>query len=428
MSTAAVRDNWLGRVIDGKFALTQWLGSTGQCDVFLTELQGPGTQKVAIKLVPASAKGAQDCLSRWKAAMNLSHPHLIRIFQTGSCQFNGVETLYAVMEYAEEDLSQILPQRALSPVEVGEMLRPLINVLSYLHGKGFVHGHLKPSNIMAVEDRLTLSCDSIQTIGNSGRLRSDPVYAAPEAAGMGIYPPADVWSLGITLVEVLTQQPPEVKQGAELVLSESIPQPYRDIARDCLRVKPGSRCTLADVKSRVEDQRSQSHAIEDRSEVGRAARSRLGPATIAIGIVVVLVAVIAALKMGSHQATPAPAESQQSTVAPASQSTPAAAQANAKGEVVERVVPDVPRSASRTITGKIKVKIHLNVGANGEVSNAKFESAGSSKYFANLAMQAARRWKFKAPQVGGQAVASLWSLRFQFSRSSTDATAVQTSP
>ncbi len=431
MSTAAVFDNWLDQVIDGKFTLLRWLGSTGQGDVFLTELQGPGTQKVAIKLVPAATKGAEDCRLRWKAAMSLSYPHLIRIFQTGSCKFNGAETLYAVMEYAEEDLSQILPQRALTPTETAEMLAPVVDTLSYLHGKGFVHGHLKPSNIMAVDDRLKLSCDSIQTIGHSGRLRPDPVYAAPEASGMGIYPPADVWSLGITLVEVLTQQPPAVKPGKEPMLAESIPQPFRDVAQDCLRTNPGSRCTLADVRARLKNPSPQARPVEEKSrETGRRAAIKFGPLPVAIGVVVALLAVILAMKIGSRRATPSPVENQQPAVAPVPQqvAAPAPQTPDTKGAVAERVVPDVPRSASRTINGKIKVRIRLSVDANGEVSDAKFESAGSSKYFANLAMQAARQWKFKPPQAGGQPQASVWNLHFQFTRGGTDVTPVQASP
>ena len=55
--------------------------------------------------------------------------------------------LYVVMEYAEENLAQILPQRSLSPEEVKEMLPPMAETLAYLHQAGLAHGHIKPSNI-----------------------------------------------------------------------------------------------------------------------------------------------------------------------------------------------------------------------------------------------------------------------------------------
>jgi len=64
--------------------------------------------------------------------------------------------------YADEVLSEILPERALTPAEAKEMLAPVIDTLSYLHAKGLVHGRLKPSNILAVDDRLKLSGDSFK--------------------------------------------------------------------------------------------------------------------------------------------------------------------------------------------------------------------------------------------------------------------------
>src|SRR5713226_9453226 len=157
MNTAATRDDWVGRVIDGRFTLLQWLGGSAWGDVFLTELPGHPAQKAAIKLIPADATDAEAYIASWAATTNLSHPHLMRLFHTGRCQINTAPLLYAVMEYAEEDLSQIIPVRPLTPDEAREMLQPVLDALSYLHEKGFVHGHLKPSNIMVVDDQLKLS-------------------------------------------------------------------------------------------------------------------------------------------------------------------------------------------------------------------------------------------------------------------------------
>ncbi len=101
------------------------------------------------------------------------------------------------MEYAEEDLSQILPQRPLTPTEVSDMLSPLLDGLSDLHSMGLVHGRLKPSNVLAVSDQLKLSTDQVTSAGEPviGR-RQVGVYDAPESASGTVSPPADVWSLG----------------------------------------------------------------------------------------------------------------------------------------------------------------------------------------------------------------------------------------
>jgi TonB family protein len=68
------------------------------------------------------------------------------------------------------------------------------------------------------------------------------------------------------------------------------------------------------------------------------------------------------------------------------------------------------------------------VDASGNVSEAKFVSAGPSKYFAERALAAARRWKFTPPQVAGQAAASEWILRFQFGRADVQAFPAEIKP
>ena len=78
-----------------------------------------------------------------------------------------VRLLYVVMEYAEENLSEILPQRPLSSAEARDMLPPVLDALAYLHGKGFVQGRLKPSNIMAVADQVKLSSDGLRPLSPS---------------------------------------------------------------------------------------------------------------------------------------------------------------------------------------------------------------------------------------------------------------------
>ena len=125
----------------------------------------------------------------------LSHPHLMSLLYTGRYQIDAAVLLYAVTEYAEDVLSEILPERPLTPSETKEMLAPVLDALSYLHGKGFVHGHLKPSNIMAVDNQVKLSGDSLQVTGEPGkRSLTLTVYDAPEVATETISPAGDVWS------------------------------------------------------------------------------------------------------------------------------------------------------------------------------------------------------------------------------------------
>ncbi len=324
MNTAAIRhdNDWIGQVVDGKFTLLSWLGNSGQGDVFLTELDGQPSQKAAIKLIRANAPYSESQMAGWSAVQRLSHPHLMRLFHVGSCQINGNPMFYAVMEYAEENLSQILPDRPLTPAETKEMLDPLLDALSYVHGKGLVHGHLKPSNIMAVNDQLKLSCDGIQAAGPTPRNPSPfTAYDAPERAAQKISPAADIWSLGISLVEALTQHPPvwDKSKQKEPLVPESLPQPFAQIAKECLRTDPALRCTLADVKARLNPASpiasASKGAAAEKTVPGIASRSneavaaeKAAPAKsrmpAIIGGVLVLLAIIAFLTMRSRQTSP----------------------------------------------------------------------------------------------------------------------------
>ena len=175
--------NWEGQVADGQFHLRRFLGATDRSAVFLTECPAQESQIAAIKFIPADPDAGEIQLTRWRLAARLSHPHLARIFASGRCLLGPMSLLYIVTEHAEEDLAQIIPQRALTQAEVRELLPPLLETLAYLHAEGFVHHRLKPANIMAVGDQLKISSDGIRRAAKSGagQSRRGP-YDAPEAA------------------------------------------------------------------------------------------------------------------------------------------------------------------------------------------------------------------------------------------------------
>lgn len=425
MNTAAVFESWNGQVIDGRFPLLERIGNSRRSDVFLTELPGAPSQRAAIKLIPDDARDAGTTVSRWERIAKLSHPHLIRIFHMGRCKINSAPQLYVVMEYAEEDLSQILPSRALTPAEAEQMLRAVVDVLAFVHGKGFVHGHIKPSNIMAVGDQLKLSSDSMQL---SGEQSDHPGEASPYDAsevGTGVLSSAaDVWSLGMTLVAALTQHPPAWNKSAQRQpeVPESIPEPFRAIARECLRLDPDQRGTLERIKTRLQP-------------VSAFERRKKSRTLVLVAAQIVLIALLAGLWLvthrGSVKAPPKTAKQEDHVSSPASPLSAPVAEAQTgtvQGVVTEQVLPNVPRSARNTIEGKIRVTVRLVVDAAGEVSAATLEKPGPSKYFAGLALASARRWKFRPAQVDGKPVPSKWTLRFRFGRASTDVVPLETSP
>ena len=61
--------------------------------------------------------------------------------------------------------------------------------------------------------------------------------------------------------------------------------------------------------------------------------------------------------------------------------------------IVQQVMPQVSPSARRTIQGTIKVRVRVDVDAAGNVAKAKLESAGPSKYFSRVAVEATAVFK-----------------------------------
>jgi eukaryotic-like serine/threonine-protein kinase len=423
---------WQGQTVGGHFPLEQYLGGSDSSAVFLTRLQGPAKTKAAIKLMP-SGPDAEDRLADWRRAAQLSHPHLIRVFECGRSRLAGKDLLYVVSEYADEHLGQVVPQRALTSAEADAMLLPALEALAYLHDRGLVHGHICPSNILAVNDQVKISSDGVQAAGVPTRKWQATPYDAPELTSGKLSPAADVWSLGVTLTETLTQRFPDGKSN--------LPQPYGEIARHCLEKDPAKRWSVREIARAIQldlptpagaPQEKPKPQPERRVPVAKVSApvskrpNRTVPLVVVLGVVALALAIVLTFK-ALHQ--PAPKEYQEVQSAPASPPTGSAATqpgTNQPGAVLHRVMPTPAESALRTIHGRIKIRIRAAADAAGNVANARFVSAGPSQYFARYAMEAAKQWKFTPPVENGRATSSEWNLLFEFTNGGVQAVAEPT--
>ena len=425
MDNTALWKAWEGRVVAGKFPLRRWLGGSDHSAVFLTER---GARKAAIKLVTVTISDDKQ-LSRWRAAAQRSHPHLIHIFEVGLCEFDGTTLLFLLTEYAEEDLSQILPERPLTLAETRALLPPVFDALDYLHSHGFVHGRIQPSNIFAVDDQVKLSAEGIAVLDSANRggtkLNS---YNAPELASGTLSSASDVWSLGVTLVAALTQRPPESERPElDPIVPETVPEPFRSIARGCLRRDPLQRPSIGEIRVQLRP----GSTLTSTSSKTPARNSHFGRRAL-ITAALLLLAGVVGVKLWTHSSKPATSPSTTRQREPVV-STPAVSSPSTRAQldekpskttassdaVVRQVIPEVPKSARNTIQGKIVVRVRVNVDSLGKVKSAKLVSPGPSKYFAGLALKAAQQWEFQPPEVNDQKTSSTWILRFQFGRAST---------
>ena len=317
-----------GQVASGKFPLRKLLGSTGYSAVFLTESPNQQAKEIAIKFI-SSGPPADSHVALLQRASRLSHPHLLRLLPGGRCQVMGMDLVFVVMEYAEESLGQVLLHRPLTSEKTHEMLRLLVESLKYIHDKGLAHSHIKPSNILSVGHELKFSSDTALPLGEPRpSYRPVDVYDAPEAATALVAAPSDVWSLGVTLVEVLAQHPPvfSPQSQADPVVPSTIPQPFADLARQCLRRNPALRWTVAQIASCLEpaaDPLAESHVPRS---VERAAATPVSPS-------------VGMADAGTHAA--APVATTEATVEAGTAPAPIAAQPRAASPVAPEMWQDI---------------------------------------------------------------------------------------
>ena len=538
-----------GHVVNGAFPLRRYLGGSDHSGVFLTDIANREPSQVALKLVHISGELADLQLSRWFAASVLDDPQLLRLLDAGRCQVEGLHHVYAVMEYADQNLAELLEHRALTEGEAREMLLPTLSALAFLHGRGLVQGGLKPSNILVVGDGLRLASDTIRPAGEArDGISAVSAHEPPEARDGSWSSAGDIWALGVTLCEALTRRQPSGLREGRVVLPADLSPAFREVIGRCLSREADDRPTVAEleawlrgepaalarapaattalqpletiallepatqppvsaertvpappqaapaVQSAPAVRSTPAPAVESASVVQSASAvqsapamppqpvvspvdarvpsppsgarrpavslppaaesltsartppaqpSRRGALPFIVGAVVAFALVWIGLRALETDPAPAPSPSVAETARNAGDQAPAAPPApvaSARAVVpsapppavatpatpvstieVHQEIPDVPRRASQTIRGHVKVSIRVIVSQDGTVFAALTEKRGPSRYFERLAIEAAKKWTFTPSDTETQRIVVL---RFDFARGHTTARAV----
>jgi hypothetical protein len=217
-------------IVDGLYRLGALINRSIRSTVYKTEFGEHGLRAV-IKIREYESSGSEELLERWRNAMELAHPNLLKIYATGSSVLNGVPVVYVVTERADESLHNVLAERALTGDETRELLVPAVAALHYLHRKGYAHSRLRASNVLAVQDQLKLSSDNAIRVNGCG--------SAAE----------DMKALGVLIVQALTQQIPNGDGQSDLDILRNAPHPVPDVVRHCLDPDPARRWTAEQVEA-----------------------------------------------------------------------------------------------------------------------------------------------------------------------------------
>ncbi|MBK7827219.1 serine/threonine-protein kinase [Nannocystis sp.] len=227
-SDRAIEYDFIGRKIAGRYTVRSQIGRGGMADVFQATDEDLGVD-VAIKLLKprmASDDLRARMVQEARAAAQVRHPNLVRVFGTGS--LDG--TAFIVMELlVGPNLDQYLrarPDQRLPCDEALSLLLPALEALHAVHERGYVHRDIKPGNMLVTSepgrpptavvidlglvkaDRALRTIDSPPTT-DVNRMLCTPGYISPEQAlGRAVDRRSDVYSMGITLYRVLTGRLP----------------------------------------------------------------------------------------------------------------------------------------------------------------------------------------------------------------------------
>jgi serine/threonine-protein kinase len=254
-------DPLLGRIVDSRFELQQFLGSGAVGSVYRAKDRTNG-QPVAVKVWNASGLDEQT-LGRFRrealALTTLRHPNIVGVSAWGMLD----ELPYVAMEYLEGDtLEGLLSSRQPLDTElVLDIARQMLSALAYAHGLGVVHRDLKPDNVLVMRqapersERLSLrvsetsarpiklldfglakflspEADPVKgALTMLGMVMGTPLYMAPEqAAGRAIDARVDVYAAGCVVFEMLSGQPPYLGESNGEILRQHMIAPVPKLA------------------------------------------------------------------------------------------------------------------------------------------------------------------------------------------------------
>lgn len=203
------------RVLDGRYRLGPRLGGGAVAEVFRAEDERLA-RPVAVKLFRGDAA---EQLQRHEAEMrtlaSLDHPNLVSVYDAG--QTDDTDQPYLVMQLVDgHTLADELRDGPLPGERAARYGAALADALAYVHAQGFVHRDVKPANVLVAEDgRVHLADFGIARLVDSahttrtGEVLGTPAYFAPEQiSNEPVGPSADVYSLGIVLIECVTGHRP----------------------------------------------------------------------------------------------------------------------------------------------------------------------------------------------------------------------------
>lgn len=226
---------------------------------------------VALKTIRSGQFADQQEIERFhteaEAAAGLDHDHIVPIFEVG--EDSGRH--FFSMAYVEgQSLASRLRDGPLPAREAAELMQTVARAVDFAHTKGIIHRDLKPGNVIldstgrpyVTDFGLAKRYQTDSHLTATGQVLGTPSFMPPEQAEGNtsqIGPPADVYSLGAVLYNLLTGRPPfqapslletlaQVRERDPVpprILNPTVPRDLDTIALKCLEKSPARRFASA---------------------------------------------------------------------------------------------------------------------------------------------------------------------------------------
>ncbi|MGW0819815.1 protein kinase domain-containing protein [Streptomyces sp. NPDC002845] len=256
----------------GRWEVREPLASGAFATVYAARpLDGGEPRRAALKFLPTGTSTPRQLRHLRELAERevellerLRSPRLIRMYETLTVDdpdhpdLDGATVL--VLEQAESSLDAVLDQTP-TPDSGSALLAQICEGLAQLHHAGWLHGDLKPANVLLMKDGSVRLADFNLAAELEGTHAYAPAFATPDYTppellwpeigerGTKTRPTADLWAFGVLAHRVLTGTHPfpgsttEARQDAavryargteDLRLSPELPSTWREIITDCL--------------------------------------------------------------------------------------------------------------------------------------------------------------------------------------------------
>jgi serine/threonine protein kinase len=253
--------------LDDRYELGDLIGRGGMADVYRATDRLLGRQ-VAVKVLRETTEGTHRdrFVEEARTLASLNHRGLITLLDAGF----EADHPYLVMELVEgPTLAEAIGGAPMPPERVGHIGHQLADVLAYAHEVGVVHRDVKPSNVLLrTGDRALLADFGIaRLVGatehhtRTGEAIGSPAYLAPEqVAGEPLTPAADMFSLGLVLLEALTGARAYTGSPIETAVSRlttppvipvGVPAAWRSLITRMTHRDPADRPTAAQVATEL---------------------------------------------------------------------------------------------------------------------------------------------------------------------------------